>query len=448
VGGRLSGRSGRSVGWQTLRLGRHRRSFARRGLGQPRTPRWIAAPRAAIRPPLHPTRIRDTSDSRLQPSASRGGRDPCLPHPEAGSAPSRSPLQRAGNARRGKTPVRPHLPPWTGIPGARRHHRPIPRAPPRAPRPRRSTRRPPAPPPPTRLGRRLRSDPRFPRSLSERGRLGGPPILGTRRSTAPGQPPGGWRRATDDSIPPRGPPRSQRMPGSRRRPVTPSARQRVVVSTPRFPGPRNDLRGLRPTRWRAASSIRRHPRPASTPPPPRGLATCGVTSTRPVAGPPINPRRLRQPCAVTWIPRRLGLLCLHRMSTATWVQRRPNPPNALYHPRHPRTAMRTRPGPGLFAVLRRWSQAGTCSATWTLQSSGRGRRRSGIRWRFRGPRSRFGGLFRDPRFGGRDPPAAVTARAATVRMAGPGGAAAGWCLLRRCRLRERGGGGSGSWRWC
>jgi hypothetical protein len=290
VGRRLSGRSGRSVGRSTSWLGRH----------------------------------------------------PCPPHPEPGSAPSRSPLPSVRNARRGKTPVQPHLPPWTGMPGARRHHRP---------------------------------------------------------------------------IPPRGPPRSQPMP------ATPSARQRAVVSTPRLPGPRNRLRGPRPTSWHAASSTRRHLRPASTP-------------------------RLRQPCAVTWIPRRLGLLCLHRTSMATEVQRRPNPPNAPYHPRHPRTAMRTRPGPGLFAVLRRWSPAGTCSATWTLPPSGRGRRRSGSRWRFRGPRSRFGGRFRDPRFGGRDPPAAVTARAATVRMAGPGGAAAGWCLLRRRRRRGRGGGGSGSWRWC
>ncbi len=377
MGRRLSGRSGRSVGRSTVRLGRHRRSFPRSGLGRPRTPRRIAAPRATP-PPLHPTGIRDTSDCRLQPSASRGGRDPCLPHPEAGPAPSRSPLARARTARRGTTPVQPHLPPWTGIPGARGHHRPMPRPPPRAPRPRRSIRRPRVPPPPTRLGRRLRGVPRFPGSLSERGRLGGgPPIPGTSRSTAPGQPPGGWRSATDDSIPPRELPRSQRTPAFRRMP---------------------------------ASSIRRHPRPASTPPPPRGLATCGGTSKRPVAGPPINLRRLRQPCAVT--------------------------------------AMRTRPGPGLFAVLRRWSPAGTCSATWTLQPSGRGRRRSGIRWRSRGPRSRLGGRFRDPRFGGRDPPAAVTARAATVRMAGPGGAAAGWCLLRRRRRRGRGGGGSGSWRWC
>jgi hypothetical protein len=319
VGRRLSGRSGRSVGRSTVRLGRHRRSFPRSGLGRPRTPRRIAAPRATP-PPLHPTGIRDTSDCRLQPSASRGGRDPCLPHPEAGSAASRSPLARARTARRGKTPVQPHLPPWTGIPGARGHHRPMPRPPPRAPRPRRSIRRPGVPPPPTRLGMRLRGVPRFPGSLSERGRLGGGPPI------------------------------------------------------------------------------------------PRGLATCGGTSKRPVAGPPINLRRLRQPCAVT--------------------------------------AMRTRPGPGLFAVLRRWSPAGTCSATWTLQPSGRGRRRSGIRWRSRGPRSRLGGRFRDPRFGGRDPPAAVTARAATVRMAGPGGAAAGWCLLRRRRRRGRGGGGSGSWRWC
>ena len=365
MGRRLSGRSGRSVGRSTSRQGRHRRSFASRGPGQPRTPRWIAAPRAT-RPPPHPIRNRDTSGSRLQPSASRGGRDPCPPYPEAGSAPSRSPLPSVRNARRGKTPVQPHLPPWTGMPGARRHHRP---------------------------------------------------------------------------IPPRGPPRSQRMP------ATPSARQRAVVSTPRLPGPRNRLRGLRPTRWHAASSTRRRLRPASTPLPPRGLATCGGTSTRPVAGPPITPR-LRQPCAVTWIPRRLGRLCLHRTSMATEVQRRPNPPNAPYHPRHPGTAMRTRPGPGLFAVLRRWSPVGTCSATWTLQPSGRGRRRSGSRWRFRGPRSRFGGLFRDPRFGGRDPPAAVTARAATVRMAGPGGAVAGWCLLRRRRRRGGGGGGSGSWRWC
>ena len=325
MGRRLSGRSGRSVGRSTSWLGRHRRSSASRGVGQ----RRIAAPRAT-RPPPHPIRIRDTSGSRLQPSASRGGRDPCPPHPEAGSAPSRSPLPSVRNARRGKTPVQPHLPPWTGMPGARRHHRP---------------------------------------------------------------------------IPPRGPPRSQLMP------ATTSARQRAVVSTPRLPGPRNRLRELRPTRWHAASSTR------------------------------------RQPCAVTWIPRRLGLLCLHRTSMATEVRRRPNPPNARYHPRHPRTAMRTRPGPGLFAALRRWSPAGTCSATWTLQPSGRGRRRSGSRWRFRGPRSRFGGLFRDPRCGGRDPPAAVTARAATVRMAGPGGAAAGWCLPRRCRRRGRGG-GSGSWRWC
>jgi hypothetical protein len=193
------------------------------------------------------------------------------PHPEAGSVPSRSSLPSVRNARRGKTPVRRHRPPSTAIPGARRHHRPVPRSRPRAPRPPRSLRRPRVPHP-TRFGRRLRGVPRFPGSLSERGRLGGgPPILGTSRSTAPGQLPGGRRRAREDSTPPRGPPKSRRMPafrpmaqsrrrpGSRGRPATPSARQCAVVSTPRLPGLWNDPRGLRPTRWHAASSIRRHP---------------------------------------------------------------------------------------------------------------------------------------------------------------------------------------------
>ena len=92
---------------------------------------------------------------------------------------------------------------------------------------------------------------------------------------------------------------------------------------------------------------------------------------------------------------------------------------------------------------RPWSLVGTCSGTLRLRRSDPRRHRSGTRWRSRGPRSRFGGRCRDPRYGGRDPATEMTGP-----MAGRGGDAPGRCLPTRRPLPGRRAGGSGWWRWC
>ncbi len=176
-------------------------------------------------------------------------------------------------------------------------------------------------------------------------------------------------------------------------------------------------------------------------------------STLPAAGPPSGPRSFRRarPSRGTWTrpplarhgaPRsfRRG-----RRRAAIWARRR------LGRRSGPRRFPLVILGRGTGTRRRRWrrsdrrfwSLVGTCSGTSRLRCSDPRRRRSGIRWRFRGPRRRSGGRCRDPRCGGRDPATGVTGP-----MAGRGGGAPGRRLGTRRPLLRRRGGGSGWWRWC
>jgi hypothetical protein len=229
-----------------------------------------------------------------------------------------------------------------------------------------------------------------------------------------------WRRCRRSGL--------SRRPRRPCDPATYPARSRAASLIALPTGRRSDLGVLRPTRarWNTATSTSRHLRPASLPLTPRTAAACRATSTRPLTGPPNDPHRLLRPRVATWArrPHRLDMANardrLQRL-TGTW----------------------TRLGGGLRGGLRSWTLGRTCGGMWMLRFSGLGRRRrSGGRWRSRGPRSRFGGLSRDLRCGGGAPATGVT-----VRMAGPGGGSRGRPQRRRL-LRGGDGGGSGSWRWC
>jgi hypothetical protein len=150
--------------------------------------------------------------------------------------------------------------------------------------------------------------------------------------------------------------------------------------------------------------------------------------TLPAAGPPSGPRAFRR-------GRRRGGIWTHRLPG-----RRGDPRNFL--PVIPGTGIRTR-RLGRRSDRRPWSLVGTCLGTLTARCSDPRRRRFGILWRFRGPRSRFGGRCRDPRCGGRDPATGVTGP-----TAGRGGGGPGRCLPTWRPLPGRRGGGSGWWPWC
>jgi hypothetical protein len=170
----------------------------------------------------------------------------------------------------------------------------------------------------------------------------------------------------------------------------------------------------------------------------RGVRGCVGTSTR----------RQRGRRSGRWLLRTAGIRGLRghrsgrrpfrrgRRSVGIWTRRR------LGHRGGLRRFRLVIPVTGTW-TRRPLSLVGTCSGTSTLRCSDPLRRRSGTRWRFRGPRSRVGGRCRDPRCGGRNPATGVTGP-----MAGRGGSAPGRRLPRGRPHPGRVGGGSGWWRWC
>ena len=430
---------GRPVGVGRRMLKEQRRSFVNRGRRQPRTQRPTSVPLTSgpkvhptathhgrsRRPPLEPThRQRDLPAPRgaahrklgdqhrpkpahrrrglpLRPSGRRGRVLP--PHPSATS--SGSGVHLPGSAT-GSAASRPLLtvvirvlgrtsPPWVqqSSPSALPQ---IPQAGPSKPRPLSGS---------PRLGSSAsRTSPRHPRSppSCRKALLRAPPSVWRALLSEPRALPSVWR-------PLRGIPRllsgNVRVSASGPKPLS-------GLPTPLLASPR-PRRGSR----RASASARR--------------ALRGPSRRRGLRGDPLMVVAGRTPrgalgCADTRRRRRLrhrgGLRNLRLVTpgTGTWTRRL-----------------------GRRSDRRPWSLVGTCSGTLRLRRSDPRRHRSGTPWRSRGPRSRFGGRCRDPRYSGRDPATEMTGP-----MAGRGGDAPGRCLPTRRPLPGRRAGGSGWWRWC
>jgi len=266
--GRRRSRSQVSLGRRrTLKRRRRRRrrrsltsggSFATKGLGWTRTGRRTAVPQSTG-PRPHPIWTSSSGVLQLHPSAIQDGSGLRPPHPGTGSAPNRSPLARAGNARSRRAPSRVRRPPWPGQPRTLR-------PPPDIRKPSASNLRPPPIPRRRPSGLRPASLPRprpgGPRSLPRSGRAppAGPrslPNIVRARPWASRFLPRGLRPSPDDprllSIPRR------RLRGPRPLPSGLKLRHGDPRLLPNIPRPRREdhrlpTRGLRTGRRPSGSS--------------------------------------------------------------------------------------------------------------------------------------------------------------------------------------------------